>query len=158
MQKEQIQEFTRRITQSNRTGLVVVTYDIFFAYLADAKKAKDEMQWDVFKQSVRQAQKCVSELIDTLDFSYELAGELYRTYVYCREKLATALYKRSEDELVECENLMKLLYESFVKLAEADDSEPIMKNTEQVYVGYTYGRSDVNAGNPNDTSNRGFLV
>ena len=158
MQKEQIQEFTRRITLSNKTGLVVVTYDIFFAYLADAKKAKEEMQWDAFKQSVRMAQKCVNELVDTLDFSYELAGELYRTYVYCKERLATALYKRSEEELIECESLMKLLYESFVKLAEADDSEPIMKNTEQVYVGYTYGRSDVNSSNPNGASNRGFLV
>ena len=158
MQKEQIQEFTRRITQSNRTGLVVVTYDILFAYLLDAKDAKEKLQWDVFKQSVRQAQKCIVELTETLDFSYELATQLYSTYVYCKELLAKAMYKRSEEELVECENLMKLLYESFVKVAEADDSEPMMKNTEQVYVGYTYGRNDVNASNPNTTTNRGFFA
>lgn len=158
MQKEQIQEFTRRITQSNKTGLVVVTYDILFAYLAEAGKALKEEQWDSYKQSVRQAQKCVNELIDTLNFSYELAAELYRTYVYCRELLAKALYKRSDAELKECENLMRLLYESFVKLAEEDDSEPIMKNTEQVYAGYTYGRSDVNENSANATSNRGFFA
>ena len=158
MQKEQIQEFTRRISTSNRTGLVVVTYDIFFAYLAEAKCARQEGRWDAYKQAVRQATKCISELMETLDFSYGLAAELYRTYVYCREILAVALYKRSEEELTECENLMKLLYDSFVKIAEADDSEPIMKNTEQVYVGYTYGRNDVNSANPDTTTNRGFLA
>ena len=158
MQKEQIQEFTRRITQSNKTGLVVVTYDILFAYLSDAKEARTKEQWDEFKQAIRQAQRCLSELVETLDFSYDLAAELYRTYVYCKEILATALFKRSEEELLECESLMKLLYESFVEIAEADDSEPIMKNTEQVYVGYTYGRNDVNSGNPNATTNRGFLA
>lgn len=158
MQKEQIQEFTRRITQSNKTGLVVVTYDILFAYLSDAKEALKAERWDTYKQSIRQTQKCVNELIDTLNFSYELAAELYRTYVYCREILAAALYKRSEAELTECETLLKLLYESFVKLAESDDSEPIMKNTEQVYAGYTYGRSDVNENSANGASNRGFLA
>ena len=42
MQKEQIQEFTSKITLSNRSGLTVVTYEILFAYLTDAKKALKE--------------------------------------------------------------------------------------------------------------------
>lgn len=158
MQKEQIQEFTRRITQSNRTGLTVVTYDIFFAYLSDARKALNSKEWDAYKQSIRQAQKCVNELADTLNFSYEMASELYRIYVYCRELLATALYKRSDIELQECETLMRLLYDSFVRIAQNDDSAPIMKNTEQVYAGYTYGRSDVNENSANGSSNRGFFA
>lgn len=158
MQKEQIQEFTRRITQSNRTMLVVVTYDILFAYLVDAKEAWKNQQWDSYKKALRQAQKCVRELMDTLNFSYELAAELYRIYAYCRELLAAALYKRKEAELNECEELLKLLYDSFVKLAADDTSEPIMKNTERIYAGYTYGRSDVNENSVNITSNRGFFA
>lgn len=158
MQKEQIQEFTRRISQSNRAGLTVVTYDIFFTYLTDAVDALKVEAWDTYKQSIRQAQKCVNELISTLDFKYELAAELYRTYAYCRELLATALYKRNDVVLLECEQLMKLLYVSFVKVAESDDSAPLMKNTEQVYAGYTYGRSDVNESSANATSKRGFLA
>ena len=42
MQKEQIQEFTSKITLSNRTGLTVVTYEILFVYLNDAKKVLEE--------------------------------------------------------------------------------------------------------------------
>lgn len=158
MQKEQIQEFTRKITQSNKTGLTVVTYEIFFAYHTDAINALNSKEWDAYKQSIRQAQRCLNELINTLNFSYELSSELYRTYVYCRELLATAIYKRSEKELQECETLMRMLYASFVDVAKHDDSAPLMRNTEQVYAGYTYGRSDVNESNANTLSNRGFLA
>lgn len=158
MQKEQIQEFTRKITQSNKTGLTVVTYDIFFVYLTDAVKALKDSEWEMYKQSIRHAQRCINELINTLNFSYELSGDLYRTYAYCRELLATAIYKRNEAELQECEELMKMLYVSFVKVAESDDSAPLMRNTEQVYAGYTYGRSDINESNPNALSNRGFFA
>lgn len=158
MQKEQIQEFTRKITQCNRTGLTVVTYDIFFVYLTDAVNALKGKSWDEYKQSIRLAQRCLNELINTLNFSYVLSAELYRTYVYCRELLATAMYKRSEIELHECEELMNMLYVSFAQIAKADDSAPLMKNTEQVYAGYTYGRNDINESSTNVASNRGFFA
>ena len=153
MQKEQIQEFTSKITMSNRTGLTVVTYEILFTYLADVKCALKEERYDDYKQAIRQAQKCISELMVTLDFSYDLATELYRIYSYGKELLAKAMYKRSEAEIVECENLMRMLYTSFVEVAKTDKSAPLMKNTEQVYAGYTYvnSSSDVNP-------SRGFFV
>ena len=157
MQKEQIQEFTSKITLSNRTGLTVVTYEILFAYLADAKSALKEERFDDYKQVIRQAQKCISELMVTLDFSYGLAAELYRIYAYAKELLAKAMYKRSEAEIDECESLMRMLYTSFVEVAKTDDSAPLMKNTEQVYAGYTYGRSDVNSSSDANPS-RGFFV
>ena len=157
MQKEQIQEFTSKITMSNRTGLTVVTYEILFTYLADVKCALKEERYDDYKQAIRQAQKCISELMVTLDFSYDLATELYRIYSYGKELLAKAMYKRGEAEIVECENLMRMLYTSFVEVAKTDKSAPLMKNTEQVYAGYTYGRNDVNSSSDVNPS-RGFFV
>ena len=157
MQKEQIQEFTSKITLSNRTGLTVVTYEILFAYLADAKSALKEERFVDYKQAIRQAQKCISELMVTLNFSYELAVELYRVYSYGKELLAKAMYKRSDAEIDECESLMRMLYTSFVEVAKTDDSAPLMRNTEQVYAGYTYGRSDVNSSSDANPS-RGFFV
>ena len=155
MQKEQIQEFTSKITLSNRSGLTVVTYEILFAYLEDARSALKEERFEDYKQVIRQAQKCISELMVTLDFSYGLAAELYRIYAYAKELLAKAMYKRSEAEIDEC--LMRMLYTSFVEVAKTDDSAPLMKNTEQVYAGYTYGRSDVNSSSDANPS-RGFFV
>jgi len=157
MQKEQIQEFTAKITLSNRTGLTVVTFEILFAYLEDAKNALKEERYADYKQAIRQAQKCISELMVTLNFSYDLAAELYRIYEYSKELLAKAMYKRSEAEITECENLMRMLHTSFAEVAKTDLSEPLMKNTEQVYAGYTYGRSDVNSSS-NVNPSRGFFV
>jgi len=157
MQKEQIQEFTSKITMSNRTGLTVVTYEILFVYLADAKCALKEARYEDYKQAIRQAQKCISELMVTLDFSYDLAVELYRIYAYGKELLAKAMFKRSETEIAECENLMRMLYASFVEVAKTDKSAPLMKNTEQVYAGYTYGRNDVNSSSDVNPS-RGYFV
>ena len=39
MQKEKIQEFTRRVSQDNRTSLIVTMYDIMLTYLDEAKAA-----------------------------------------------------------------------------------------------------------------------
>lgn len=157
MQREQIQEFTSKITLSNRTGLTVVTYEILFVYLADAREALQEEKYEEYKQTLRKAQKSISELMVTLNFSYELASELYRVYTYAKELLAKALYKRSEAEINECEKLMRLLYIGFAEVAKTDDSAPLMKNTEQVYAGYTYGRNDVNSNSAMNPS-RGFFV
>ena len=41
MQKEKIQEFTRRVSQDNRTSLIVTMYDIMLTYLDEAKAALD---------------------------------------------------------------------------------------------------------------------
>ena len=158
MEKEQILEFTRRISQSNGSGLTLITYDILFANLAEAKKAYQEEEWDTFKTAVRQSEKAIQELIDTLNFSYELAKNLYQIYVFCRDELAKGMAKRSISEIEETERLMRKLYEGFQKAAKSDTSEPIMKNAEQVYAGYTYGRGDVTENSQELNRSRGFLV
>ena len=43
MKLEQVQDFTRRVSQSNRSGLVVIIYEIIFEYL---KEAKDSLESD----------------------------------------------------------------------------------------------------------------
>ena len=63
MKKSEIQEFTRRITQSNGSNLVVITYEIFFAHMQDAKCAYENVEWEEFKQSIRQGQRAIQEYI-----------------------------------------------------------------------------------------------
>ena len=92
MEKEQILDFTRRISQSNRSGLTVINYEIIFAYLDDAKKAYQEEKWEEFKVALRKAQNSIGELMQTLDFSYDISRNLYRIYVFCRDSLAAAMY------------------------------------------------------------------
>lgn len=99
MEKEQILDFTRRISQSNRSGLTVINYEIIFAYLDDAEKAYREEKWEEFKVALRKAQNSIGELMQTLDFSYDISRNLYRIYVFCKDSLAAAMYKRSLTEI-----------------------------------------------------------
>ena len=140
MKKEQIVDFTRRISQANRSGLVVVMYDIFFTYLDDARAAYDAADWDAYKEALRRAQRAIDELISALNFSYDMAKNLYSIYVFCRDSIAKSLYKRDLAD------------------AEQDHSEPLMKNTQQVYAGYTYGRDNLVETCQDSDSSRGFLV
>ena len=91
MKKELISDFTRRISQCNKGGLIVIMYDIVFAYLDEAKQSYEKKDHEAFKEAVRNADRSILELIHSLDFSYEIAKELYPLYVYCREELSKTL-------------------------------------------------------------------
>ncbi|MGN0351616.1 MAG: flagellar protein FliS [Roseburia sp.] len=158
MNKEQKQDFTRRISQCNKGSMIVIIYDIIFAYLEDAKEAYQKQDKEAFKTAVRKADKGILELMQSLDFTYDLAKELYPLYVFCREELASCMYKYRLQELEEAEDILKRLYDSFEKVAAQDTSEPIMKNTQQVYAGYTYGRDNLTENCQEFDRSRGFLV
>lgn len=158
MKREQITDFTRKISQSNRSELIVITYDIFFVYLADAREAYTESDWMAYKEAIRKAQRVLEELIHALDFSQELSGNLYSIYVFCRDSLAKAIYKRDLKPLEDGERQMKRLYESFIEVAKQDSSPPLMSHIQQVYAGYTYGKNDLTETCPDLRMDRGFLV
>lgn len=158
MKKEQIQDFTRRISQSNRTGLTLVTYDIFFAYTAEAKEAFDAGDWQRCKEALRGADRAVQELCDTLDFTYDLAKQLYQIYHFSKEAIAKSMYKKDLTELAQAERMMESLRRAFEKVASEDDSAPLMSNTEQVYAGFTYGKENLVENYQNPNGSRGFLA
>lgn len=157
MNSELKQDFTRRLSQCNQGGMIVIVYDIFFAYMDDAKNAWEKNDRESFKTGIRNAQRTLDELMQALDLSYELARTLHPLYAYCKEQLAKTLYENRLDRFEEAESIMKKLYSSFVKVAELDTSEPIMSNTQQVYAGMTYGKDSLNENLIND-NNRGFFV
>lgn len=157
MENELKQEFTRRLSQCNSGGMIVITYDIFFAYIEDAKKAWKTKEREEFKTAIRKSQRTLDELMGALDMSYDIAHTLYPIYLYCKEELAKTMYENRLERLDVAEDIMKRLYASFVKAAEQDNSEPIMGNAQQVYAGMTYGRTSLNENLMNDGS-RGFFV
>ncbi|MCR5453333.1 MAG: flagellar protein FliS [Lachnospiraceae bacterium] len=139
------QAFTRRITTSNASELIVVLYDIFFTYTDDAKKAFEECGTvnESVKESIRHATKVLRHLKDDLDFKYEISKNLFSIYDFCERSLTSCLYKRDREGILIAERLMKKLYGSFLEVAKQDKSAPLMKNTQKMAAGLTYGRNDV---------------
>ncbi len=157
MQKDRIQQFTMRITGSNRTELVAVMYDMIDTYLADAVHARETDDHDGFQMQVRLADRVIKELMDILDFKYEISADLYRLYHFCRKRLAYSLMKYDTAGIGEAQRILTALGASFRELAKQDHSAPLMKNTQKVAYGATYGKSDI-AEAPAADPNRGYFA
>ena len=162
MTKEQISGYTLKITNANSTGLVVILYDIFDAYIDDAKEALKK-PWskespDEYVKALRMASQVIRHLEDALNFSYEISGSLYPLYDFVERTLAKATYTRNIKDLEPAIQIMDTLKSSFEQIAKKDDSAPMMGNTEQVVAGMTYGRNDVDEAMANYDSQRGFLA
>lgn len=157
MTNKQKQEFTRRITQSNRSGLVLIKFEMLFIYMDDICSAYKENDKDALVNNVRYADAVLRSFQETLDFSYELASKLYSLYDYHRRQLAKVLMKNSLEDLQISRKMLMQTYTAFQEAAKQDTSAPLMKHAQQVYAGYTYGRSDINE-NCEIGSSRGFLA
>ena len=92
-----------------------------------------------------------------MNFAYPLSKNLHSLYVFCKNQLARTMYENRLDGLMEAEKILRRLYGSFVEVARQDTSEPLMRNTQQVYAGMTYGRASLNE-NYMDDDQRAFFV
>ena len=97
MTKDKISSFQVRITQSNKTELIVVLYEIYFAYIEDALLLLDSMgeektkeQIHDYAKAIRMASQVVRHLEDDLNFSYEISGSLFGLYNFVETRIARA--------------------------------------------------------------------
>lgn len=157
MKQEQVQDFTRRISQSNRSGLVVIIYEIIFAYMDEAEESLSGDKYENFKTALLKAQRGMDVLIQSLDFRYDISKELYALYVFAKENMSKAVIKKDTEELKGVREVLTNLYEGFLEASRQDHSNPLMRNTQQVYAGITYGKNNLTETFQEPVS-RGFFV
>jgi len=158
MKDKKKQEFILKISQANRTQMLVIIYDILLEYLEEATKAEHEKQKDQFKSAIINARNCVNELIDSLNVEYELANGLLQIYLYLNRELARAYAKKSQEPIIIIQKLVMKLKMAYVEAAKTDHSSSVMGNTQSVYAGLTYGKGVLNESMENPIENRGFRV
>lgn len=156
MKKEDIAAFNRKIVNSNPTELICVLYEIYFTYETEAVESLFAMQQEDYVDAIRHCGQVVEHLRSILNFEYPISTNLYALYTYVERKLAKAMYKKSEQEIREAGKVMKELQEAFVQVAYEDHRKPLMKNTQQVTVGLTYGKNNLNEAIATDVETRGF--
>ncbi len=153
--------FTRRVSQSNRTELIVLIYEIYFAYTAQAldELSKDRLLFDraAYRTAVQKAAEALGSLMEALDMSYELSWKLRSIYDYCRRQIYKAKSVERAEYIEESDKLMTAMMKAFTEVAKQDDSKPLMQNAQTVYAGFTYGKGELNE-NYIQTENRGFFV
>jgi flagellar protein FliS len=158
MTKDEKRIFTQRITSSNRTGIIVVLFDIYDVYIRDAINAYKEKDYDSFKRNVKLAQEVIVHLKNDLDFKYDISKNLYSLYDYSLRSLSSSIYRLSLEDLSEATKIMKDLKEAFEEVSKQDSSKIIMQNAEKVIYGMTYGKNDINENTVTSGSSRGFLA
>lgn len=180
MTKECKQQFTLRITQANKTELIVILYEMILTYLDEAEEALAEAEVikaeevlaeaeaaktdeilrkekiAEFREALRKARGCLGELLASLNLDYELAARLLSLYLYCNRELTRADIRKEKEPLTHIRSVIDKLLGAYRELARQDDSGPVMQNSQMVYAGLTYGKNKLSENMTDQGANRGF--
>ncbi len=159
MNKEAMKAFSVRVTQASKSELTVVLYEMILTELKEAREAFAKGDMTGFDKELKLAQKYVTELQATLNYSYSISYDLLSLYLFVNKRIIQAIVRRIPDSLDSAESIMNKLLVGFEGVTKTDHSGPMMRNTQQVYAGLTYGRGYLNETNidPNSRS-RGFIA
>lgn len=144
MDSDMTQAYATRVTQANRSQLIVIIYEIILDHIKSGIKAYENHDLETFDKDLKQAQKFVNELISTLDFKYPISFDLANLYLYTNKRIITAIIQRKPDSLESGIKVMESLYKGFLGVEKEDFSQPLMENIQQVYAGLTYGKGALN--------------
>lgn len=155
MKKELVQDYTARVSQCNRSQLVVVVYEIMIDYIKSARENLNNNDEAGFISDLKKAQNFLGSLMDSLNYKYPISNQLFNLYLFWNKQLSTAIIKKNQDSLEGIEEMIQKIRDSFKKVSDNDKSEPLMQNTQKVYAGLTYGRASLSEMADIDV-NRGF--
>ena len=158
MTKEAINGYSYRITQATKSELIVIIYDIAKEYLISALEDYSTDNIEGFRDNLKKAQRAVNELTSSLDLQYEISLELIQLYLYMNKVILKASIRTETKDIDAVIRMIDKLRETFNEVSKQDTSEPLMKNTQKVYAGFTYSNGGINNEVYNQGSNRGFTV
>ena len=143
MTKEEKSVFSLRIANSSKTELIVITYDIIVNYVDAAVHAYSVDDLDSVVFNLQKAKQFLNNLSSCLNFEYGISYELMNLYIYMNNCLVRDITKRKPESAEIIKSVIDKLRASFETVSASDTSGKVMKNSEQVYVGYTYGRTSI---------------
>ena len=159
MRKELIQEFSMRVTQASRSELIVIMYEIILADIEYAKETFAKGDTATYEKELTHAGRFVNELMGALDYSIGLSYHLMSLYIFANKQLTAAKVQKQPELLEGVAEIFEKLLAGYQKVSEEDMSGPVMKNTQQVYAGLTYGKGTLNEMYVNmNESKRGFMA
>lgn len=162
MKREDKQQFTLRITQANPTDLVVILYEMLLCYLEDAEEALGSEEGagrkEDFREAIRKARGCLNELMGSLHMEYEPAPALMQLYMFCVRRLALGEQRCESGPLGEIRRVIMPLHDAYLQLAAQNSAGPVMRNSQAVYAGLTYGRNSLTENMADQGTNRGMLI
>lgn len=158
MTREQKQQFTLRITQANPTEMVVLLYEMLLCYLDEGRKSLDDGDRNAFREAMRKSRACLGELMNSLKLEYEPAPALRQLYLFCIRRLAWAEGREKKEPLEEVERVIVPLRDAYGQIAARNQSGPVMKNSQTVIAGLTYGKNSLTENMADQGAGRGMYI
>lgn len=144
MERERLQEYAARVTQANRSELVVIIYEATLASIAEGKKNLADGQIEEARKEIARARGMITELMSSLDMQYSISHYLRQLYIYAYRELCQGIAQRRPELFDHAAHIFEQLLPSFQEVARQDDSEAVMENVQTIYAGLTYGRGTLN--------------
>lgn len=138
MTSEKKQEYTRRIIEANPTGIIAITYEIARGYYEDAVIAFRAGDRDTFRLEISRGNKCIEQLIMSLDPSYGISIYLLRIYNYILECARKASFLYDTEGLKEPMEILARIGGTFEEITPQDERTLGVQGGAEVYDGLTY--------------------
>lgn len=151
------QEFTLRISRANSTQLVVILYEMVLIYLDECEENKN-LGKESFSQAIRKARGCLNELLASINYNYEPSLNLRKLLFFCIRRLANAEVTFSVEPLNDIRKVIIPLKEAYSEIASLNQNGPVMENSQELYIGLTYGKNTLTENLADQSLNRGMLV
>ncbi len=139
MDKSTLQAFATRVTQANRSELVVVIYEVALASIKEGRDALEAGAIADARTEIDRAKSMIQELMYALDMHYNISTYLRQLYIFGYRELCQGIANRDPERFDHTTNILEGLLQSFKEVAKQDDSAPLMKNTQTIVAGLTYG-------------------
>ena len=149
------QEYTLKITQANKTQLIVILYEMALTYMDEAKEAYEKNDRKEFRKAISRTRGCINELMASLRFEYELAIRILELYMFVNKELARSEVRMRFEHVDNARKIITELLTAYRGLSQKDDSLPVMENAQIVYSGLTYDRKSL-LDSLSHSTNRGF--
>lgn len=144
MTKEEINFFSKRIAQANKTELVVITYEIMINYVDSATVELSKGNTEGFVDNLKKTKRFLDDLTTSLRFNSSISYDLLSLYRFADKCIIKSISKRDDCDIDAVRNMLVKLHGSFEKISQEDSSATVMKNSSQVYAGLTYGKNSIN--------------
>lgn len=140
MEKERLQEYAARVSQANRSELVVVIYEVVLKSIEEGKALLEADKVEEARSEAARARGMITELMSSLDMQYTISHYLRQLYIYAYHEICHAIAERKPELFDHASDIFNSLLPSFEEVAKQDTSEPVMQNTQQIFAGLTYGK------------------
>lgn len=154
-----LQEYTARISQASKVDLVIITYELIISKLEEAVENYQDGDMDLFVSSLKKAQQFLVHKIGSLNFDYKISYDLLSLYLYINDNINRSIFKLDPKALKNSIPILIKIKSGFEGIKDEDKSGSVMKNTQTIYAGLTYGKNSLNELSVDpDNRNRGYTI